>query len=104
MPAAARATRAHRRRSAAPPKHAHFQGGGSSHINPTQVDVPFDELQARAGDAELTYAEGYPADDTFRQDLIDEAVGWRGQRTWRCSTSRCPPTRNPKATTAPTST
>ena len=54
---------------------AHFQGGGSSHINPTRVDVPFQELQARAGGAELTYAEGYPADDSFRQDLIDEAVG-----------------------------
>ncbi len=25
---------------------AHFQGGGSSHINPTQVDVPFQELQS----------------------------------------------------------
>ncbi len=56
-------------------EHAHFQGGGSSHINPTRVDIPFKELQTRAGDAELTYAEGYPADDSFRQDLIDEAVG-----------------------------
>ena len=54
---------------------AHFQGGGSSHINPTRVDVPFQELRSRAGDAELAYAEGYPADDAFRQDLIDEAVG-----------------------------
>ena len=54
---------------------AHFQGGGSSHINPTKVAIPFKELQARAGNAELTYAEGYPADDTFRQDLIDQAVG-----------------------------
>ncbi len=27
---------------------AHYQGGGSSHINPTRVDVPFNELQARA--------------------------------------------------------
>jgi len=53
---------------------AYFQGGGSSHINPTQVDVPFQELQARAGDAELAYAEGYPADGSFRQDLIDQAV------------------------------
>jgi beta-glucosidase len=52
----------------------HFQGGGSSHINPTMVAVPFKELQQLAGDAELTYAEGYPADDTFRQDLIDQAV------------------------------
>ncbi len=54
---------------------AHFQGGGSSHINPTKVDVPFQELQSRANNAELTYAEGYPADDSFRQDLIDQAVG-----------------------------
>ncbi len=29
---------------------------------------------AHAGDAELTYAEGYPADASFPQDLIDEAV------------------------------
>jgi len=54
---------------------AHFQGGGSSHINPTRVDVPFQELQSHADNAELTYAEGYPADNSFRQDLIDQAVG-----------------------------
>jgi beta-glucosidase len=53
---------------------AHFQGGGSSHINPTRVDVPFQECQSRADGAELAYAEGYAADDSFRQDLIDEAV------------------------------
>ena len=53
---------------------AHFQGGGSSHINPTRVDVPFQELQSRAVNAELSYAEGYPADDAFRPDLIDQAV------------------------------
>ena len=29
-------------------ENAHFQGGGSSHINPTKVDVPFKALQARA--------------------------------------------------------
>jgi beta-glucosidase len=39
------------------------------------VAMPFKELQARAGSAELTYAEGYPKDDSFRQDLIDQAVG-----------------------------
>src|SRR5512139_2346133 len=55
-------------------ENAHFQGGGSSHINPTKVAVPFKELQAQAGDAELTYAEGYPADNSFRQDMIDKAV------------------------------
>ena len=53
---------------------AHFQGGGSSHINTTKVAMPFKELQARAENAELTYAEGYPGDNSFRQDLIDQAV------------------------------
>jgi beta-glucosidase len=52
----------------------HFQGGGSSHINPTQVDNPFDELRELAGNAELSYARGYPADDSRDQALIDEAV------------------------------
>jgi len=55
-------------------ENAHFQGGGSSHISPTKVAVPFKELQAQAGDAKLAYAEGYPEDNTFRQDMIDEAV------------------------------
>jgi beta-glucosidase len=55
-------------------ENAHFQGGGSSHINPTKVAVPFKELQAQAGNAELTYAEGYPRDNSFRQDMIDQAV------------------------------
>lgn len=52
----------------------HFQGGGSSHINPTKVSVPLDEIKARAGGAEVLFAEGYPEDDSARQDLIDEAV------------------------------
>jgi beta-glucosidase len=55
-------------------ENAHFQGGGSSHINPTKVAVPFKELKARAGDVELTYAEGYPTDNSFCQELIDQAV------------------------------
>lgn len=53
---------------------AHFQGGGSSRINPTKVAVPFMELEARADGAELSFIKGYPADDTFHQELIDEAV------------------------------
>ena len=55
-------------------KSAHFQGGGSSHINPTQVDVPFTELQKLASNAEFSFAAGYPADDSLQQGLIDEAV------------------------------
>ena len=53
---------------------AHFQGGGSSHINPTRVDVPINALKALAGDAEISYAEGYVEEDRFDQALIDQAV------------------------------
>ncbi len=52
----------------------HFQGGGSSHVNPTRVDIPCRELQKQAEGVEFTYSEGYPADDSFQQALIDEAV------------------------------
>jgi hypothetical protein len=33
--------------------------------------------QKLAGNAELTYSEGYPAGDSFQQALIDEAVAAR---------------------------
>ncbi len=55
-------------------KEAHFQGGGSSHVNATRVDSPFEELRKLAGDAELVYAPGYTMQDDFDQALIDEAI------------------------------
>jgi beta-glucosidase len=55
-------------------REAHFQGGGSSHINPTQVDVPLTELEKLAGGAKITFSAGYPADDSRQPDLIAEAV------------------------------
>jgi beta-glucosidase len=55
-------------------ENAHFQGGGSSHVNATRVSVPYKELKVQAGDAELTYAEGYSTDLSFRKDLIDQSV------------------------------
>ncbi len=55
-------------------KEAYYQGGGSSHINPTRLDTPFNELRERAGDAELIYVEGYPKNDDFDPKLIEEAV------------------------------
>jgi beta-glucosidase len=54
-------------------KEATYQGGGSSHINPTQLDNPYEELQKIAGDTEMSYAEGYPQDECFDQALMDEA-------------------------------
>lgn len=55
-------------------KEPQYQGGGSSHITVTQLDIPFDELQRQAGNATLTYSEGYPAGTELDQKLIDEAV------------------------------
>jgi beta-glucosidase len=52
----------------------YYQGGGSSHINPTQLDIPLEELQKLAGSARLSYADGYLADGSSRQDMIDQAV------------------------------
>jgi beta-glucosidase len=52
----------------------YYQGGGSSHINPTQVDVPFNELKELAGGVELVYVDGYSMEQGFDQALIDEAV------------------------------
>lgn len=52
----------------------HFQGGGSSHINPTKVTLPLNALKNVAGEAEIAYAEGYPADNSVQQSMVDEAV------------------------------
>ena len=52
-----------------------FQGGGSSQITPTQVDIPIDELARLAGDATISYSEGYDDDVTDRPDLVATAVG-----------------------------
>jgi beta-glucosidase len=55
-------------------KAPYFQGGGSSHINSTRVDIPLEELQVLAGNAEIRYAEGYAMEEGSDQALIDEAV------------------------------
>lgn len=52
----------------------YFQGGGSSHINPTRVSVPYNEIKEQAGDAELSFCEGYPSDGSSRPELITQAA------------------------------
>jgi beta-glucosidase len=41
-----------------------YQGGGSSHVNPTRVDAPIDELQRALGAEHVMYAKGYAKGDT----------------------------------------
>ncbi|MCM3174862.1 glycoside hydrolase family 3 C-terminal domain-containing protein [Paenibacillus sp. MER 99-2] len=53
-----------------------FQGGGSSHINPTQVDDIVDEMTRVAGDeVKLTYAPGYRIEaDDVDESLMADAI------------------------------
>lgn len=51
-----------------------FQGGGSSQVNPTKIDIPLEEIKKLARDAAVTYAEGYPDNDKIDAELIAEAV------------------------------
>lgn len=51
-----------------------IQGGGSSQITPTQVDIPINELVRLANGAVVTYDDGYDDGDALRPDLIADAV------------------------------
>lgn len=53
-----------------------YQGGGSSHINPTKLDNVVDEMKKAAGkDANIIFAEGFLVDsDDDNQKLIEQAV------------------------------
>ena len=55
-------------------KEPRIQGGGSSQITPTSVDIPITELARLSGGADITYAEGYVDGDAERPDLVAEAV------------------------------
>ena len=39
-----------------------YQGGGSSHVNPTRLDVALDEIRSVAGEATVTFAPGFTTD------------------------------------------
>lgn len=39
-----------------------YQGGGSSHVNATRVDVPLEELRTALGEDRVLYAPGYGSD------------------------------------------
>jgi beta-glucosidase len=51
-----------------------YQGGGSSHVNPTRVDVPLEEIRALAGDGRVTFAPGYTTGEGEGAGLREEAV------------------------------
>ena len=46
------------------------QGGGSSHISPTMLSIPLDEIKKTAGSSlEVTYCAGYKLDDEQTEDF-----------------------------------
>ncbi|HEX4401440.1 MAG TPA: glycoside hydrolase family 3 C-terminal domain-containing protein [Galbitalea sp.] len=52
-----------------------YQGGGSSHVNPTRLDMPLDEIRALAGDAAVSFAPGFVLDETTNSTgLLDGAI------------------------------
>ncbi|MDF2791516.1 MAG: glycoside hydrolase family 3 domain protein [Neobacillus sp.] len=57
-------------------KNPRFQGGGSSHINPTKIDNIYEEIAKVAGDkTTLSYSEGYALkSDEVNESLLEEAV------------------------------
>ncbi|MUG23288.1 glycosyl hydrolase [Paenibacillus macerans] len=51
-----------------------YQGGGSSHINPTKLDNIREEIEKTAGGAEVRYSPGYPLEsDDPDEALLEEA-------------------------------
>ncbi|WP_163192268.1 beta-glucosidase family protein [Clostridium thermarum] len=51
-----------------------YQGGGSSHVNPTEIDNVLDEMVKLAGSAEIVYAEGFDLNsDNSDENLVAEA-------------------------------
>lgn len=52
-----------------------FQGGGSSHVVPTAIDIPLDEIRTHAGDAVVTFDAGFSIDvDETDSALVAAAV------------------------------
>lgn len=51
-----------------------YQGGGSSHINPTRLESILEEIEKSAGNASVLYAQGYEIkSDEINEELISEA-------------------------------
>lgn len=56
-------------------REARYQGGGSSHVNPTKLENPLDEMKKLAGEkATIRFAQGYHMkEDQVDQSLLEEA-------------------------------
>ncbi|MDR1117113.1 MAG: glycoside hydrolase family 3 C-terminal domain-containing protein [Oscillospiraceae bacterium] len=55
-------------------KQPRYQGAGSSQINPTRFDIPYDEIVKTAGGAAVSYADGYSLDGETDGAALRDAV------------------------------
>lgn len=55
-----------------------YQGGGSSHVTATRVDVPLEEIRRNAGGHQVTYSEGLTAETLAAAADADAAVVFLG--------------------------
>lgn len=55
-----------------------YQGGGSSHVNPTRVDVPLEEIRRYADGHQVSYSEDLTADTLAAAADADTAVVFLG--------------------------
>lgn len=55
-----------------------YQGGGSSHVNPTRVDVPLEEIRRYADGHQVTYSEDLTAETLAAAADADAAVVFLG--------------------------
>lgn len=61
-------------------KTVRYQGGGSSHINPTKVDNSYEEIVALVGENNVSYARGYDLSiDNINEELLNEAKKLAGE-------------------------
>ncbi|MEG0308001.1 MAG: glycoside hydrolase family 3 C-terminal domain-containing protein [Clostridium sp.] len=55
-------------------KKVRYQGGGSSHINPTMIDNLYEEIVNLVGEDKVTYSRGYDlSTDGINEELVNEA-------------------------------
>lgn len=54
-------------------KNPKIQGGGSSLVTPTNVDIPYEEIKKIAEGSKILYEEGYTMEDELNQEMIDRA-------------------------------
>ncbi|MGL6104612.1 glycoside hydrolase family 3 C-terminal domain-containing protein [Romboutsia sp.] len=55
-------------------KKTRYQGGGSSHINPTRIDNAYEEILSLVGEENVSYTRGYDLEvDDINEELVKEA-------------------------------